>query len=267
MVVPLRADVGIHAISRGTPHLSISGLNKVFAGQRDEIVAIRNLELEVARGEFITVIGPSGCGKSTLLNVLAGLEESYDGRVLLKGEPISGPSPQRGIIFQQHRLFPWLTAEENIAANYSLRDPTVREKVKSLISLVKMDGFESAYPKHLSGGMAQRVAIARALFREPELLLLDEPFGALDSFNRAHMQSVLQGIWERNHMTMMFVTHDIDEAVFLADRIVIMTPRPGRISAIVPVDLPRPRNRADSAYADIRQSLVRRFESLTTEAH
>jgi sulfonate transport system ATP-binding protein len=243
-------------------HLTIRGLCKTYHGTRNAVTALSDVSLAVAGGEFITIIGPSGCGKSTLLKIVAGLEQSDAGTVALHGKTVSGPSATRGVIFQEHRLFPWMTVEQNIAPNFSLSNPGVREKVRELIGLVRMAGFEKAYPKELSGGMAQRVSIARALFREPELLLLDEPFGALDSFTRTHMQTVLQDLWRRNRMTTLFVTHDIDEAVFLADRVVVMSPRPGRIHDIIRIDLDRPRTRTGDAFQAARRALSERFEHI-----
>lgn len=190
---------------------------------------------------MITIIGPSGCGKSTLLKIVAGLDTGYSGTVLLNGKQIDGPSIEKGFIFQEPRLFPWLTVEHNIAANLSLKNPEVRKKVAELIELVRLKGFEKSYPRELSGGMAQRVSIARALLRNPDVLLLDEPFGALDAFTRSHLQEVLLDIWQSNKTTMLFVTHDLDEAVFLGERVVIMNPRPGHIRNILPIDLPFPR--------------------------
>ena len=250
-----------------TPHLSdehlrIQGLRKIFQTSKSSVTALTDINLSVSAGEFITIIGPSGCGKSTLLKIIAGLEQGYAGSIEVNGKRISGPSASRGVIFQEHRLFPWMTVEENIAPNFSLRDSQVRTKVRDLIELVRLNGFEKSYPKELSGGMAQRVSIARALFREPEVLLLDEPFGALDSFTRTHMQIVLQDLWRRNQMTTLFVTHDIDEAVFLGDRVVVMSPRPGMIHDVMPVDLEHPRVRTSDGYQAARRVLTEMFESI-----
>lgn len=242
--------------------LEISNLDKRYASSRGFVQALKNIQLQVKEGEFITVIGPSGCGKSTLLRIIAGLETEYKGQVQLAGRQITGPGIDKGVIFQEPRLFPWLTVERNIAADLSLRDPVVRDKVDELIELVRLQGFEKSYPNELSGGMAQRVSIARALLRNPKVLLLDEPFGALDAFTRAHMQDVLLDIWKKNKTTMIFVTHDIDEAVFLADRIVILKPRPGEIRSIVSVDLPFPRKKSNIAFQDFRHKVLKEFEQL-----
>lgn len=242
--------------------LMISDLNKTFVAPVGEIIALNNIQLNVPKGELVTIIGPSGCGKSTLLKIVAGLDTQYTGTVLLNSKPITGPSIEKGFIFQEPRLFPWLTVEKNIVANLSLRDPVVRRKVEELIELVRLKGFEKSYPRELSGGMAQRVAIARALLRNPDVLLLDEPFGALDAFTRSHLQEVLLDIWQRNGTTMLFVTHDLDEAVFLGERVVIMNPRPGHIRSILSIDLPFPRKRSGSAFQEMRRLVLNEFEKV-----
>lgn len=242
--------------------VTINQLSKTFHSNKDQIQALRNINLDIEEGEFITVIGPSGCGKSTLLKIIAGLDLNYQGQLLLEGENVKGPGIDKGFIFQEPRLLPWLNVERNIAADLNLRNPEVREKVDDLINLVKLTGFEKSYPKELSGGMAQRVSIARALLRNPKVLLLDEPFGALDAFTRAHMQEVLLDIWKRNKTTMIFVTHDIDEAVFLGNRIVILKPRPGSIQDIVTVDLPFPRKKTNESFQEIRFKVVNEFERI-----
>jgi sulfonate transport system ATP-binding protein len=244
--------------------LQIRGLRKVFSGARADVVALTGVDLDVARGEVITVIGPSGCGKSTLLKIIAGLEADYEGTVELDGLPVHGPGSSRAVVFQEHRLFPWLTVAQNIAGNQPLRKPAVRARVEELLRVVKLEGFATAYPKELSGGMAQRVAIARALLRDPEVLLLDEPFGALDAFTRSHMQDVLREIWRVRGTTMLFVTHDIDEALVLGDRVVVMSPRPGRIHEVLPVLLPPLRDRASAEFLELRAELVRVFGAIAT---
>ena len=247
--------------------LVIERLNKVFTTPNDRVLALREVDLQVKQGEFITVIGPSGCGKSTLLKIVAGLDVEYVGKVELNGQQIKGPSLEKGVIFQEPRLFPWLTVEKNIAGDQSLKDPEVRWRVQELIRLVKLEGFEKAYPKELSGGMAQRVSIARALLRDPNILLLDEPFGALDAFTRLHMQEVLLNIWETNKTTMIFVTHDLDEAVFLGQRVVIMNPRPGHIKSILPIDLSFPRKRSSLAFQEMRRTVLNEFEKVEEESY
>lgn len=246
----------------GATLLAIKDLNKSFRTDNKFVQALHHIELDVREGDFVTVIGPSGCGKSTLLRIVAGLDTGFQGSVLLEGEPIAGPGIDKGFIFQEPRLFPWLTVEKNIAADLSLRDAGVRRKVDELIELVRLQGFEKAYPKELSGGMAQRVSIARALLRNPKILLLDEPFGALDAFTRAHMQEVLLDIWKRNGTTMIFVTHDIDEAVFLGSQIVILKPRPGEIRGRIKVELPYPRKKSSTAFQELRYKVLSEFERI-----
>lgn len=245
--------------------LEITGLSKSFTASQDIPPVLDIQQLTVTDGEFISVIGPSGCGKSTLLKILAGLDTDYSGQVRLHDKPITGPSVEKGVIFQEHRLFPWLTVEENIAANLSLRQPGVRQRVQELIRLVKLTGVEQNYPRQLSGGMSQRVAIARALYRSPQVLLLDEPFGALDAFTRGHMQEALMDIWRANQTTMILVTHDIDEAVSLSNRIVVMDAKPGRIKDILNVDLPYPRKRTGRAVQEFRQLALRVLEHADQE--
>lgn len=242
--------------------LEIKQLSKTFHTGKGAVHALSDVNLSVREGEFITVIGPSGCGKSTLLKLIAGLDPDYSGSIELGGQKVKGPGIDKGFVFQEPRLFPWLTVERNIAADLSLRDPEVRKKVDELIEGIRLKGFEKAYPRELSGGMAQRVAIARALLRNPKVLLLDEPFGALDAFTRAHMQEVLLDIWQKNKTTMILVTHDIDEAVFLANRIVILKPRPGAIKKIVGVDLPFPRKKSSTSFQQFRYLVLNEFEKV-----
>ncbi|RNB85272.1 ABC transporter ATP-binding protein [Brevibacillus nitrificans] len=242
--------------------LEIHQLDKTFETPKGATQALKDIRLSAKEGEFITIIGPSGCGKSTLLKIIAGLDTEHTGNVLLADQQVTGPGIDKGFIFQESRLFPWLTVEKNIAANLSLKDPAVRQRVDELIRLVRLEGFEKAYPRELSGGMAQRVAIARALLRKPRVLLLDEPFGALDAFTRSHLQSVLLDIWQENKTTMIFVTHDIDEAIFLANRVVIMNARPGSIKRIIPIDLPFPRKKASRSFQELRHLVLNEFEKV-----
>ncbi|WP_159886903.1 ABC transporter ATP-binding protein [Paenibacillus puerhi] len=244
------------------PLLSIEHVGKIFHTSKGSVQALNDIVLHVKEGEFLTVIGPSGCGKSTLLKIIAGLDVQFTGDVRLGGQPIVGPGIDKGFIFQEPRLFPWLTVEKNIAADLSLRDHEVRRKVNELIGLVRLEGFEKAFPRELSGGMAQRVAIARALLRNPKVLLLDEPFGALDAFTRTHMQEVLIDIWQKNRTTMIFVTHDIDEAIYLANRVVVLKPRPGAIRSIVPIDLPVPRRKTTTSFQELRLKVLGELEKI-----
>ncbi len=244
----------------------IESVNKSFHKTNQEIVALSDVNLKIDKGEFVTIIGPSGCGKSTLLKIIAGLDLQFKGRVSIEEQVLTGPSIKQGFIFQEHRLFPWLTVEKNIAADLSLRDPDVQKKVSELIDIVRLKGFEKAYPRELSGGMLQRAAIARALLRDPDVLLLDEPFGALDAFTRTHLQDVLLDIWKKKGTTMILVTHDIDESVYLANRVVIMSPRPGKVSKVIPVNLPFPRKKASVSFQQVRQLVLAEFEK-TEELH
>jgi sulfonate transport system ATP-binding protein len=244
----------------------IESVNKSFYKTNQEIVALSDVNLKVEKGEFVTIIGPSGCGKSTLLKIIAGLDLQFKGKVSIEDQVLTGPSIKQGFIFQEHRLFPWLTVEKNIAADLSLKDPIVQKKVSELIEIVRLKGFEKAYPRELSGGMLQRAAIARALLRDPDVLLLDEPFGALDAFTRTHLQDVLLDIWRKKGTTMILVTHDIDESVYLANRVVIMSPRPGKVSKVIPVNLAYPRKKASVSFQQIRQLVLAEFEK-TEEVH
>lgn len=244
----------------------IESVNKSFYKTNQEIVALSDVNLKIDKGEFVTIIGPSGCGKTTLLKIIAGLDLQFKGRVSIEEQVLTGPSIKQGFIFQEHRLFPWLTVEKNIAADLSLRDPDVQKKVSELIEIVRLKGFEKAYPRELSGGMLQRAAIARALLRDPDVLLLDEPFGALDALTRTHLQDVLLDIWKKKGTTMILVTHDIDESVYLANRVVIMSPRPGKVSKVIPVNLPFPRKKASVSFQQVRQLVLAEFEK-TEELH
>jgi sulfonate transport system ATP-binding protein len=235
-------------------------LNKSFSHNGQDKHVLSDIGFEVKQGEFVTLIGPSGCGKSTLLKIIAGLDNGDSGSALLNGTEIRDPSQDKGFIFQEHRLFPWLTVEQNIAADLSLRKQEVRQRVNEMIELVRLKGFEKSYPKQLSGGMSQRVAIARTLLRNPQVLLLDEPFGALDAFTRAHMQESLLDIWRQNHTTMLLVTHDIDEAVFLSNRIFVMDANPGRIKETITIDLPYPRNRIGASFQELRTIVLKALE-------
>jgi len=223
----------------------IDSLSKIFSGRVGDIIALDNISLDIDENEFVCIVGPSGCGKSTMLNVIAGLEKPSGGKVLMDDNEISGPGPERGVIFQQYALFAWLTVEKNVEYGLMIKNvPRLERKkiVKKYIEMVGLSDFSKAYPKELSGGMKQRVAIARAYANNPEILLLDEPFGALDAQTRSQLQEDLLNTWESEKKTCFFITHDVEEAVLLAQRIVIMSTRPGRIKEIVKVDIPYPRN-------------------------
>jgi len=217
--------------------------------------------LDVTSGSFISIIGPSGCGKTTLLRMIVGLDYQYTGDILLDGKRITKPSLNRGVVFQDHRLLPWLTVEENIG--FGLRGTKrdlKKQIVKDHVELVGLTGFEKSFPHQLSGGMAQRAAIARALANRPEVLLLDEPLGALDALTRMYMQQELEKIWEKEKITMIMVTHDIEEAIYLSDFIIVMSARPGNIKKIIPTPLARPRDRADADFIRIKSEVLEEFQ-------
>lgn len=242
--------------------LEIQHLSKSYAVRDGNLAVLEDVTLHIAPGEFVSIVGTSGCGKSTLLRLIVGLEDQYQGQVLLDGQRIVGTSLQRGIVFQEHRLFPWLTVAGNIELGLLNAPGSAADKraaVREHIALVGLQGFESSYPHQLSGGMAQRVAIARALVSKPEILLLDEPFGALDAMTRAYLQQELHRVWQAEGITMILVTHDVEEAVYLGDKVVVMEPRPGRVRRIVPVPLAHPRDRSDTAFAGIRQRVLDEF--------
>ena len=221
--------------------LSVTELRKRYG----DLPVIGGLDLEVAPSEIVAVVGPSGCGKSTLLNMVAGFDAPTRGRVLFDGGPVRAPDPRRAVVFQEPALFPWYTVLDNITFGLRTRrqPPSVwRAKVDAFVELVGLRGFESHYPAELSGGMKQRVGIARVLVMEPDVLLMDEPFGSLDAQTRSLMQELLLAVWERHHQTVLFVTHDIEEALLLADSVCVMTARPGRIKKRLTVELPRPRS-------------------------
>ncbi|WP_020071994.1 ABC transporter ATP-binding protein [Faecalispora sporosphaeroides] len=242
--------------------LKIESVNRTYLDtDENSVEALRDIHLSVRRGEFISIIGPSGCGKTTLLRLIAGLDFPESGKITLKGEPITDPSPDRGYVFQQGSLFPWLTISQNIASGLKARNTyqACKGEVPQFIKLIGLNGFEKAYPHQISGGMAQRVAIARALINHPTVLLLDEPMGALDAFTRADLQDKLLELWKNNETTMILVTHDVDEALYFSDRIVIMTPRPGKISEILEVPLRRPRPRNSHDFAAMRGSILEKL--------
>jgi len=247
--------------------IDIRGVNKHYQVGERALPVLAGLQLTIAPGEFLSIVGASGCGKSTLLRLIVGLDVDYEGEIKVDGQLVRGTSLERGIVFQDHRLFPWLTVAENVGLgleNSSWPSERKREAIASHIRLVGLSGFESAYPHQLSGGMAQRAAIARALVNQPSILLLDEPFGALDALTRSNLQQELQRIWQTENITTILVTHDVDEAVYLGDRVVIMQPRPGRIRRVLPIALPHPRERSDPALAAAAEAV--RAEILALES-
>ena len=246
------------------PKLSLRNLSKVFRGGAGEVVALHDIGLDIRPGEFISLLGASGCGKTTLLRIIAGLERDYTGEALLDGRRITNPGKDRGVVFQDHRLLPWLTVEENVGFGLShLARKERSEIVQSHLALVGLTGFAKSRPSQLSGGMAQRAAIARALATDPEILLLDEPLGALDALTRLYMQEELERIWKvKPGLTVVMVTHDVDEAIYLSDRIVLLSPRPGRIKWIREMSAARPRSREDAEFNGIKRVLLEEFQLL-----
>lgn len=248
--------IQVHNLKRTFQKQTGSGLKK----QKEELLVLNNINFSVLKGEFICIVGGSGCGKSTLLRAMAGLDADYEGSIQIDGKEVRSPKKERGVVFQEARLFPWLTVEDNVI--FALNEGTTAEKkqkAQECLKMVGLSGFEKSLPKELSGGMAQRTNIARALVNNPYILFLDEPFGALDAFTKIQLQNELLNIKKKEKSTMIMVTHDIEEAVYLADRIIVMDRNPGRIKDIVTVNLPRPRNRNDYDFVRIRQKIYSYF--------
>jgi sulfonate transport system ATP-binding protein len=240
------------------PVLEVRSVSRTFQTDSGPVPALSDVSFSVQTGEFVTLVGPSGCGKSTLLRLIAGLDVPDSGEVLVENRTVTAPSLARGIVFQDHRLLPWLTVAQNIDLGMhklSLSTAERRARIFELVALVGLQGFEDAFPYQLSGGMSQRAAIARSLAPKPRMLLLDEPLGALDSLTRAHMQAELLRIWEHESITMIMVTHDVEEAVFLSDRIIAMHPRPGRIAQTLGIDAAKPRDRGSAPFAALKSDL------------
>lgn len=251
--------------SASSPDILIQDVSKTFQSPKQGTTkALENIDLYFPPASVTSIVGASGCGKSTLLRILAGLETEYDGNVLIDGSRVSGPSLEYGIVFQDHRLLPWLTVEKNIdLALHRLSAQARRDVIKEKLELVGLSNFAKALPAQLSGGMAQRVAIARTLAHQPKVLLMDEPFGALDAITRLQLQDELLRIREQLQMTTVLVTHDIEEAIYLGDRVVVLSSRPGKVKAVIDIDLPRPRKRGDSQFAKLKASLYEDFFSHT----
>lgn len=245
--------------------LKIEHMNKSFPVESGTLEVLNDITLTVQNGEFISIVGYSGCGKSTLLRIIGGLETKDSGIFQVEGKNINGPGLDRGMIFQESRLFPWLKVRDNVLYGLSKEEKKKlsreeREKlVKKYLELVELNGFEDAYPKQLSGGMQQRASIARTLIGNPDILLLDEPFGALDAITRINMQQEIIKIWQNTHKTMILVTHDIDEAVYLSDRVVVLSSRPGKIKKIIDIELPRPRQRTAIEFSELRRKIFKEF--------
>lgn len=239
--------------------VEIHSLTKVFNDGKTSVKALDDINLEIEEGSFTSIIGGSGCGKSTMLRIIGGLDTEYEGEVLVNGSKVSAPSREKGFIFQDHRLLPWLTVKENIRFSLPKEQKKNDGLIKEYLELVGLADFENSLPKQLSGGMAQRVAIARALANKPRILLLDEPFGALDAITKVNLQEELLKIWHKEKITMVIVTHDIDEAVYLGERVVVMTPRPGRIKQIHKIELGTPRLRTGSVFTKARDEIYKEF--------
>jgi len=241
------------------PQVVIRGGGKVFRGRRREVVALRDIDLDIMPGEFICILGPSGCGKSTLLNAIAGFALPFQGRLVANGRDVTGPGPDRAMVFQEYALFPWMTVANNVAFGLEIQKmppETIRDRVDSLLALLQLGDFRDRFPKDLSGGMRQRVAIARVLAMDSPMLLMDEPFGALDALTRRNLQSELLRIWMEFKKTIVFVTHSIDESLILANRVVVMTFRPGTIKMIVDVDMPYPRDPTSPRFLALQGELT-----------
>ncbi len=241
-------------------YLQVKHLSRSFEQKGKTLKVLQDIDFRVGRGELICIVGASGCGKSTLLRAVAGLDPDHEGSVLIDGKEVTRPSKERGIVFQEHRLFPWMTVAQNV--NYALNRMNKEQRtklVREYLNLVGLSGFERAYPRQLSGGMAQRAGIARALVNSPSVLLLDEPFAALDAFTRITMQQELKRIQKQSKVTMLMVTHDTEEAVYLADRVLVFSCRPGKIKRVIPVELPEPRDRNSSEFLEIRREVYNEF--------
>jgi NitT/TauT family transport system ATP-binding protein len=239
-------------------HISVRDVSKIFQSGGQDVHALQGINLEVGRGEFVCLLGPSGCGKSTLLNAVAGFSLPSSGTITVEGAPITEPGPDRGMVFQEYALFPWMTVEQNIAFGLQIKKvakPAIQAKVGELLAMLHLQDFRKRYPKDLSGGMRQRVAIARVLAIDSPIMLMDEPFGALDALTRRTLQDELLRLWLELRKTILFVTHSIEEALYLADRTVVMTYRPGTLKCDLRIDLPRPRDVASPAFNALKKEL------------
>ena len=254
----------------GASAIVLERVRKEFVKSKRRVLAVDEVDLIVEQREFTAILGPSGCGKSTLLNMVAGFDEPTSGRVLVGGEPVGEPSPARGVVFQEPALFPWLNVFENVVfgpKNQGVPATEYRGRAAQIIEQVGLRGFESHYPAELSGGMRQRVGIARVLIMQPQIMLMDEPFGSLDAQTRTLMQELLLGVWERHHQTVLFITHDIEEALLLADRVCVMTARPGRIKKTIQVGIPRPRSIEVTTSPEFNRLRAEVFALIRAESH
>jgi len=249
------------------PILSIDKISKTFTteGKRENLTVLENINIDIQENEFVCIVGPSGCGKSTLLRIIAGLEPSTEGNVMYKGEKLNKPRKEIGMVFQNYSLMPWLNVEDNISMGLDFKRVSKSEKKKTVdefLKIIGLENFRKSFPHELSGGMQQRVAIARALANNPDVVLMDEPFGALDAYTRILLQKELLRIWEYDKKTIIFVTHSVDEAIYLADRIILMSRRKGSVDREISVNIPRIRDRSDSHYAKLTQELLEELEQL-----
>ena len=243
----------------GTARVRIENLTKHYEGEQGTVRALEDVSFDVATGEFVCIVGASGSGKTTLFRIIAGLDEATGGAVYLNGDQVLGPTPDMGVVFQEYHLFPWRTVRGNVGFGLEKGDVSTAERkrrVDEMLDLVGLQEFGDTYPKSLSGGMKQRVSLARALAVDPDLLLMDEPFGALDAQTKETLQNELLDIWRQTGKTILFVTHDVQEAIKMADRIVVLTPSPGQVEEIVDVDLPRRRSRADSGFGEYYERVL-----------
>lgn len=240
--------------------IKVEGVVKRFPQQdAEDVIALSGIDLTIQAGEFVSLIGPSGCGKSTLLRLIAGLNAADEGKLYIDNEEISHPSYERGLVFQNPMLFPWLNVHDNVAFGLKARSiyKEKKDEVNKFVDLVGLAAFHKSYPHQLSGGMAQRASLARALVNHPKVLLLDEPLGALDAFTRMNMQDELIRIWQERQTTMIMVTHDVDEAIYLSDRVIVMTPRPAKIESCIEVKLARPRARSNPEFLNLRSKILK----------
>ncbi len=245
----------------------VDHVTKKFATRNGEVTALEDVNLEIHDGQFVCLLGPSGCGKTTLLRMIGGLDTPTSGTITIDGKEVDGPSPKMTMVFQEYSLYPWRTVAENVGFGLEMNGVTPeerREGVMKELKLVGLENFADSYPYELSGGMRQRAAVARALATDPAVMLMDEPFGALDAQTRNKMQRELLNIWQETKKTILFVTHSVDEAVYLSDKIVVLTPRPGTIHEIDDIDLPRPRDRTSVEFAQIRKNILHVIEDLET---
>jgi NitT/TauT family transport system ATP-binding protein len=241
---------------RAVPKVRVVGLRKSFIRNKAEHLVLDDISLDVRAGEFVCLLGPSGCGKSTLLNILGGFESVDEGTVEIEGQPVTGPDPRRVFVFQEYGIFPWASVWDNIGLGLRRKSKDeLAQTVQRYVDLIGLKGFERSFPSELSGGMRQRVAVARALAVDPDVVFMDEPLGALDSLTRLQMRGELLRLWQRQKMTILFVTHDVDESLQLADRVVVMSNRPGRIAEIVSVDMAHPRDVGSPEYGGLKNRL------------